>query len=573
MPSTTKLTPEQERFYKLMLVRATSADFGQPYIAYALFELTPVNAPNLGTLAVDKYWRVYVDFDFVMEKGIEWAAGVLNHEPWHLLRDHLRRFEALDALPGHERHNAKIWNISGDLTINGDIPTLVPEDGCFPAKGMFSEYALDRAAEDYYRQMMADEKINPPRCPECGQPETKEEQDKRKKDEQEKKDKADKGDKSEDKGDKSEDKSDESGDDEGDSDDAGDQDGDQPGEDGTPGDDGQGDPNAEGETDKPGDGKGTGETDQEGDGNGTGETSKHGNGNGTCSTCGHDKPGQGQGQGDGQGQGQGGLPDLQCGSGAGNKLKDYELGEDGAPSVDEERADQIRQAVAQDMRQYEASNPGKLPGGMKVWADAILESKPVDWRALLRGQIKKQISSWTKGKMDYRRNRPNRRQPSREILYPALQAPKPRLALAIDTSGSHLHKLPVVVEQVQVIVKQVGVRGKDLLAFGVDVALTDVKPVNDPKKVLDDMTGGGGTDMAVGMEQLGLLGRRGKADIGIMLTDLQTGWPAQKPEGNMRYIVCGIVNPNNKWEMEWVDRAEAAISDWAEVVVIEVEDQ
>lgn len=512
MKSTAKLTEEQKRFYRVLLVRATDSTYGQPYISYALFDLIPVNSPGLGTMGVDKYCRIYIDFDWAMAKGIEYSAKVLNHEPWHILRRHAQRFEVLDARPDGKAHKHFDWNIAGDLTINGDIPDLVPEDGCHPGKREFEAYPHNRTTEEYYAQVIKDERFNPDSCKDCGQP----------------KDKSD--DKGDEKGDKSDDKGDEKGD--------------------KPGDDSDG----SGESQDDGEGSGDGSEDGSGEGSGEGQ----GSGQGTCNSCGQDKkPGQGESNTD-------------CGSGAGGTPREWELSPGEAPIVDEDRIEQIRETVAQDIRKYDQSNPGTIPGNMKVWAEQELESEPLDWRQLLRGQIKKAYSSWTKGKMDYRRSRPNRRQPSRDIIYPALQAPKPRMALAFDTSGSHLHKLGVVVEQTCEIVKQVGIRGRDLVAFPVDVQVGDVKRVNDPRKIMEEMVGGGGTDMRVGFEQLAKLNREEKFDIGIMFTDLQTGWPATKPEGNMVYIVVGIVDSSLAWEMSWVDKAQAAIGDWAEIVIVDI---
>lgn len=569
-----KLTPEQERFWKILLVRATDSTYGQPYISYALFELTPISLPGQKTMSVDSKFRCYVDFEWAMEKGVEFAAKVLNHEPWHLLRRHHERFLELDAREDGKPHKHFDWNIAGDLTINGDIPTLVPDEGCHPERGEFVDYKRNRSTEEYYAQIVKDQRFNPPTCAECGQPNQSGAGDK-------KDDKSSAGKDGSDKSDSGAGSEDSGAGDSGDSQSGGDS-----GDSGQDGQQGQGDQSGEGADGGNSDGSGSdgagaeggsgaGDSGQDGQGSGQGQSGVNGSGAGnsgqggsgsqgsTCGTCGQDKNGQGSGQGK-PGAG------TDCGSGAGGPAREWELGEGEAPSVDADRADQIRETVAQDIRKYAQSNPGSIPGHMKVWADEVLEGEPLDWRQLLRGQVKKAYSAWTKGKMDYVRSRPNRRQPSKDFIYPALQAPKPRMALAFDTSGSHLHKLGIVVEQTCDIVKQVGIRGRDLVAFPVDVVVGDVKKVHDPRKVLEDMTGGGGTDMRVGFEQLAKLNREEKFDIGIMFTDLQTGWPSSPPDGNMKYIVVGIVDSSSSWEMDWVGKAESAIGDWADVVIVDV---
>ena len=543
------LTPEEAEFFKLLIIRATSEDIGQPYLSYAYHSMTPVSAPGLETMGVDEKWRVYIDFEYMMEKGVIYASGVLNHEPWHLLRRHAERFKALGMRGDGKPNNAKAWNIAGDLTINGDIPNLVPEDGCFPEVGVFKEYKLDTSAEDYYAQLMADEQFNPPTCDECGQPQ----------------DKSDK-----DKGDK--DKSDKSGDD------AGDQPGDEKGDGSQPGDGDGDDADGQGKGNQPGDGNGEGESNQPGDGQGKGESNQHGNGNGTCSTCGKEKgngqgQGQGQGQGNGQGNGQGGIPDPNCGSGAGNALGDYELGaEHDGVGLEEDEVDGVIKATAESVKQYgEQHGIGKLPGGARLWAEQELQAPPLDWRTILRGLIKNAVA-WKKGQLDINRSRRNRRQPNPDIITPAWAAPKPRLAVAFDTSGSNLHNLGVVVDEIENIVKSVGIRGNDLLAFGVDVRASEVKPVNNPRTVLDEMVGGGGTDMSVGFEQLANLGRRGKADIGVLITDLMTPWPKEKPAGKMKYVLIGIVNGTG-YEESFIKSAEEAIGDWANIIIIDTSEE
>jgi predicted metal-dependent peptidase len=528
--STAKLTEEERNFFKLLLIRATSSDHGQPHLAYALFTLTPISSPGLKTMGVDKKWRVYVDFEYMMEKGVEYAAQVLNHEPWHLLLNHNDRFDALDSLGAGKRHIPMVWNIAGDLSINHGIEKLVPTDGCFPGKGQFKDYPVDLSSEQYYVKLMNDPKFVAPTCDDCGQPDPNKDKNKEK---------------GKDKGDQP------GGKDKGDE----------------PGDSGKGDqPGDKGDGNQPGD-----------SGQGEGEGNQPDDGKGTCSTCGQEQ-GQGQGQpGDGSGAG-GGLPDPNCGSGSGN-LGDYELPSGDASGIDEAEADDVRRTIAEDIRSHEANKPGSVPGYAKVWADQVLAAKPLNWRNILRGMVKTAIS-FKKGQLDLNRSRRSRRQYNPDIIRPAWASPKPRLALAVDTSGSHLHKLGIVVDEVVNITKSVGVRDKELLIFGVDTQVGDVRPVKNPKKILEEMRGGGGTDMRVGFEQLAMLGRQNKADIGIMLTDLETGWPTGRPEGSkMKYIVVGIVSRGGSgyggksYVEGYIEAAEKALDGWASLVLIDTDEE
>ena len=81
-----------------------------PYLAHALFSTQPVAAEGLGTFAVDRGWRLYVDPATLVGWGPTLAGGVLVHEVGHLVRAHAERADALGADYDHER-----WNLAGDV--------------------------------------------------------------------------------------------------------------------------------------------------------------------------------------------------------------------------------------------------------------------------------------------------------------------------------------------------------------------------------------------------------------------------------------------------------------------------
>lgn len=482
-----ELTKEESDFYKLIRLRATSNGVGQPYIASAIFRLTPISAPGLGTMGVDKFWRCYIDFEFMMEKGVEYAAGVLAHEPWHLLRDHNKRAENVGA-----DKTPFLWNIAGDLEINDDIMELVPKDSLFPGKGKFADFKPEQIAEVYYAQVKKIVEENQKTCQQCGKP-----------------------------------KADPNGQQQ--------QNGDQQGQ-------GQ---------------QGSGQGDQQGQGQqGGGSGDGHGhsdNGQETCS---------------GHGNGQGGLPNPNCGSGSGNTLEGYELSEGEAEAVDSDEHESIKKQIAEEIRRYSRSNPGKVGGSAQIWADAVLAHKPVSWRQVLRGQLKSAIA-YKRGHTDYVRKRPARRQPIKDVVMPALRSPVPRIGLAIDTSGSNLHKLGVIIDEISAMTKQVGVRGNDLVAFAVDTRKSGkLQKVTDPKKI--DLTGGGGTDMRVAYTELATISP--KVDIGIILTDGETPWPTEPPSRNVKYITVIVVDSGRNWTQNIIDEAEKAVGGWSKIVVVDVEE-
>lgn len=86
-----------------------------PYLATALFEVTVVPSPGLGTFAVDAAWRLYLDPVALRRWGPDQAAGVLLHEVGHLLRDHHARHDE------HPRTHGFAWNLAADAEINDDL--------------------------------------------------------------------------------------------------------------------------------------------------------------------------------------------------------------------------------------------------------------------------------------------------------------------------------------------------------------------------------------------------------------------------------------------------------------------
>jgi predicted metal-dependent peptidase len=130
---------------KLVAARALLLE-RHPYLAPAVHALTVLHAPGLGTLGVDQWFRLYVDSAPVDRWTIVELAAVLDHEIWHLLRDHPHRVQ-----PWHEREK---WLFATDMEINDDpdfkgIFTL-PEGHIHPTLFGFPERLT---AERYYKML------------------------------------------------------------------------------------------------------------------------------------------------------------------------------------------------------------------------------------------------------------------------------------------------------------------------------------------------------------------------------------------------------------------------------------
>jgi len=88
--------------------------WSHPYLGAAVWSVTPVEQKGLGTLAVDRWGRLYYDPDAVRAWTPAEREGVLYHEVSHLLRDHAGRLAGLTDLP-------LLANLAGDAEINDGL--------------------------------------------------------------------------------------------------------------------------------------------------------------------------------------------------------------------------------------------------------------------------------------------------------------------------------------------------------------------------------------------------------------------------------------------------------------------
>ena len=133
---------------ELALWRAKALE-RMPYFAPILFSLRVLDAPGLGTFAVDARHRLYIDFDAVAAWSALENAEALLHECGHLFRDHAARAEAKGVRDGE--HTA--WNIAADAMLNLDLVQAgcrtLGQKGILPAKlglpdGRTTEWYFDQ---------------------------------------------------------------------------------------------------------------------------------------------------------------------------------------------------------------------------------------------------------------------------------------------------------------------------------------------------------------------------------------------------------------------------------------------
>ncbi len=85
-----------------------------PHLGMALLAISAYKTDTCPTAAIDEWWRVYYNPDFIKKLGPQQAAGVFVHEIWHALRFHAIRAR----LTGVTWETHEIWNLVADAEIH-----------------------------------------------------------------------------------------------------------------------------------------------------------------------------------------------------------------------------------------------------------------------------------------------------------------------------------------------------------------------------------------------------------------------------------------------------------------------
>jgi len=202
--------------------------------------------------------------------------------------------------------------------------------------------------------------------------------------------------------------------------------------------------------------------------------------------------------------------------------------------------DAIRRKVAQDAC---ALGAGMVASGDRRWAEATLRST-VDWRSLLRAGIGS--SGRGSGSSHWTFRRPSRRRRlGPGVILPSTFSPQQHIALVVDTSASMSdHDLALVAAEADAICRSVP--GSKVRLVSCDVVATDEGDLRSGRPLR--LTGGGGTDMVVGIE-LALQGRP-SASVIVVATDGYTSWPDDLPVG--RTFIALLVGKDAPAPPEWV---------------------
>ena len=259
----------------------------------------------------------------------------------------------------------------------------------------------------------------------------------------------------------------------------------------------------------------------------------------TCS-CGNGDPKDGDEDQKGGGGGGDNCPQhskMDCGSGAHGHPQDWEedsgkaASEQGAEPIGEAEGNLIRKQTAEEIMNHVKSQ-GTVPAGLLRWAQNF--GKPtIDWHRRLRRLVRGNIAN-IRGRSDYTYQWPHRRQAFFKVpfIMPSMVSPTPEVAIVIDTSGSMSEdELRMALAESQGVLTSLGL-GKSVTVFSVDAAASQPQKVTSVKNI--KLTGGGGTDMRIGIAAAEE--NNPKLDLIIVMTDGETPWPEAKNKANV--IAC-----------------------------------
>ncbi len=228
-----------------------------------------------------------------------------------------------------------------------------------------------------------------------------------------------------------------------------------------------------------------------------------------------------------------------CGSCSGNahaKESEHTQGEQGRSSAEQARA---QKQIAQEIQEQERKHPGSVPADLKVWASETLAPPVIDWRVKLAQLVRASIAHKA-GAVSHAFKRPSRRQAGLGYgagtpTLPALIAPLPRVAIALDTSGSMSRAIMAeAMAEVQGIIKSLGA-ACDFVTCDAELGkLTTVTSVAQATKVIQ---GGGGTDFRPVFAAFDK--RKPAPDILVYLTDGCGPAPTHAPKYRTIWALIG----------------------------------
>lgn len=230
-----------------------------------------------------------------------------------------------------------------------------------------------------------------------------------------------------------------------------------------------------------------------------------------------------------------------CGSGAGTGAVPGELPAaqevDGHTGIDAAAGALIRRRVAEAVREEASKGRGTVPGGMQRWADEVLAPPTVPWNRVLRSVVRRALADAT-GRVQFSYTKPSRRSGG-GLIFPSMRGPRLRVSIVVDTSGSMSPTdLSAALSEIRGVLKSAGVTGDRVTVITCDAESGAAQRISRAENIV--LTGGGGTDMRVGIDAAE--NSRLRPHVCIVITDGLTPWPDAPTQSR---LVCVIVGDNS----------------------------
>ncbi|MFY9225329.1 MAG: VWA-like domain-containing protein [Blastocatellia bacterium] len=504
----------------------------RPYLALALYALTPIKRIGLKTMAVDSKYRLYYDPIIFNQWNREQIAGVLIHEVSHVLRKHHLRGQKLQA-------NPDLWNKANDAEINDDLISeglALPGSPITPASLGFANGNL---AEEYYFALLKQQQNNNIQQQNNTQQSNQNNQNNQSNQNNQNQSQQQQNNQQQSSGSKPQQQPSQASSSQ-------QQQGQNQGQQAQAQSSKAQDPNASsnGQAQEQGKKQGSNNSDgqgqqSQGQGSQTPSIPITANSQNSQSSQNHNHSSTGK---------EVSLNDKEipmpgagrCGSCATGIKAEYEADESEAPGLSSIEQIALGEKVAKQILKA-SSNRGRVSAGWQRWANEKLHPK-ADWRRQLRSLISSSLRMKS-GANDYSYSRPNRRQSVYgNILMPSLVEQVPNIAVIVDTSGSINDRLICqALAEVENILKSTG---QKVHLISCDAKVHFSKQVSSIKGV--KLLGGGGTNMKVGIKEA--LEAKLKPDVIIVITDGYTPWPSQVPKRTK--IIAALTRP--KMVPSWI---------------------
>lgn len=233
---------------------------------------------------------------------------------------------------------------------------------------------------------------------------------------------------------------------------------------------------------------------------------------------------------------------CECGSGSGGAKGSYELdgpgkdGKDGNQGLTPAQQEMVRQIVAREVVEHaKAKGRGTVPAGLLVWAEERVDPQ-VPWERVLASLIRRCIGAEVLGHQTPSFKRPHRRSAVlSKILLPTRWKPTPIVDVTIDTSGSmhgdkrFIKALTEVDALLNRSAAKVYVRSCDAAVTAAKKAMKSIRP--------EQMVGGGGTDMRIGVAAA--LEAKPRPHLIVVVTDGETPWPVEETAIPLVIVLVG----------------------------------